>query len=169
MRALIDILRRLTEVERRLSRSTIIGTVTQVDAAAARAKVSFGGETESAWLPFSAGRAGGAKMWAPVVVGEQVVIQSPSGDTAQGIITASLPSDANPPPSSDGAAYTVHLPGGVTINVAGGAIEITAPGQIKVTGDIIVTGGDVVADGISLKAHVHGGVSVGDDETGEPE
>lgn len=169
MRGLTDLFRRIADLERRLARSTMYGTITAVDAANARAKVTFGGETESAWLPFSTGRSGGAKIWAPVVAGEQVVVQCPGGDTGQGIIMASLPSDANPAPSSDGAAYAIHLPGGVVINVAGASIEITAPGQIKVIGDIIVTGGDVVADGISLKTHVHGGIAPGGALTDVPQ
>ncbi|MBL4929328.1 phage baseplate assembly protein V [Fuscibacter oryzae] len=169
MNIITSILRRLSDLERRLTNAQRYGTITAVDAANGRAKVTFGGETESAWLPISVARAAGAKVWAPPVAGEQVMIFSPGGDTAQGVICGSLPSDANPSPSSDGAAYTIHMPGGVTINVAGGAIEIVAPGQVKVTGDIIVTGGDVVADGISLKEHIHGGIVRGALKTDPPE
>lgn len=169
MNILTSILRRLSDLERRLANGQRYGTITAVDPAGGRAKVTFGGETESAWLPIAVARAAGAKVWAPPIVGEQVMVFSPGGDTAQGVICGSLPSDANPSPSSDGAAYTIHLPGGVTLNVAGAAIEIAAPGQVKITGDVIVSGGDVVADGISLKHHVHGGIFRGGARTNEPE
>lgn len=33
---------------------------------------------------------------------------------------------------------------------------------------VVVTGGDVIADGISLKNHVHGDVQTGSDDTGAP-
>ena len=159
--------RRIADLERRITSVARYGTVTAVDAAKARAKVTFGGETESAWLPVQVGRAGGARIWSPVVVGEQVFVTCPGGDTAQGVIGGSLPSAAFPPPSSDGAAYRIDLPGGVVIEVAGAAITITAPGDMALTGNLIVTG-DVVADGISLKHHVHDGVATGGSNTGEP-
>lgn len=153
---------RIADLERRLANTVRFGTITAVDAAQARARVTFGGETESAWLHFQTPRAGGARVWSPPVPGEQVVVVSPMGDTGQGIITGSVPSDAFPPPSSDGATYRIDMPGGVSISVAGGSVSITAPA------DIIVTG-DVIADGISLKHHVHGGVQRGGATTDEPQ
>lgn len=54
-------------------------------------------------------------------------------------------------------------------------IEITAIAELKITapitkieGDVEITGGDVTADGISLKTHVHGGVQAGASNTGAP-
>lgn len=158
----------LADIDRRLASVLRFGTVVAVDAAAARVRVSFGGETESAWLQFGTGRAGGARVWAPPVVGEQVFIGCPQGDTGQGVILASLPSAAYPPPSSDGAAYRIDLPGGVSLLVSGGGIAIVAPSGLQITGDVTVTG-DVIADGISLKTHVHGGVVPGSGNSGEPE
>lgn len=151
----------LSDLERRLANVVRYGTITAVDPASARAKVTFGGETQSAWLPFATARAGGARVWSPPVAGEQVVVFSPMGETGSGVIMGSVPSDAFPPPSSDGATYRIDMPGGVSISVAGGAISITAPGNITINGD-------VVADGISLKYHVHRGVISGGSNTGTP-
>lgn len=151
----------LAELERRLANVVRYGTVTSVDPINARAKVTFGGETESAWLQFSTSRAGGARVWSPPVTGEQVMVFSPMGDTAQGVIMGSLPNAAFPAPSGDGATYQIDLPGGVSIAVSGGSIEISAPGNI-------IVNGDVIADGISLKVHVHSGVMAGGATTGQP-
>jgi phage baseplate assembly protein gpV len=151
----------LSDLERRLANVVRYGTITEVDAANARAKVTFGGETDSAWLQFSTSRAGGARVWSPPIAGEQVVVFSPMGDTAQGVIMGSLPNDAFPPPSGDGGTYQIDLPGGVSISVAGGAISITAPGNITVNGDVI-------ANGISLETHLHSGVVPGGSNTGQP-
>lgn len=151
----------LADLERRLANVVRYGTITEVDAANARAKVTFGGETASAWLQFSTSRAGGARVWSPPVPGEQVVVFSPMGDTAQGVIMGSLPNNAFPPPSGDGGTYQIDLPGGVSISVAGGAINISAPGNITVNGDVI-------ANGISLETHLHSGVVPGGSNTGQP-
>jgi phage baseplate assembly protein V len=151
----------LADLERRLANVVRYGTITEVDAANARAKVTFGGETASAWLQFSTSRAGGARVWSPPVTGEQVVVFSPMGDTAQGVIMGSLPNSAFPPPSGDGGTYQIDLPGGVSISVAGGAINISAPGNITVNGDVI-------ANGISLETHLHSGVVPGGSNTGQP-
>lgn len=68
---------------------------------------------------------------------------------------------------------TLYGPGGVTIRDSTGAckIELT-PSGITITlpggGNVTVNGGDVIADGISLKTHVHGGVEPGGGVTGVP-
>ncbi len=49
----------------------------------------------------------------------------------------------------------------------GGVQEMT--GGFTVNGDIVVKSGDVVADGISLKTHIHGGVLTGGAKTEKPE
>jgi phage baseplate assembly protein gpV len=82
-------------------------------------------------------------------VGEQVVIACPSGDVAQGIILASV--FAGNAPSADPATPMIDL--------AGGALVIN--------GDLQVTG-DVIASGISLVTHTHGGVAPGGASTNSP-
>lgn len=54
-----------------------------------------------------------------------------------------------------------NLTGTSTFTIGGTTITIDASG-------ITVTGGDVVADGVSLKTHVHGNVQSGSSNTGEP-
>jgi phage baseplate assembly protein V len=111
-----------TAAENERSREGIVkfGRVTAVDAGTARAKVSFGGESESDWLPWRAACAGIITIWAPVSVGEQVVVLSESGDTAQGVIIGSVFSQGNP-----GAAATEGL---FKIQVGPSSIEIDASG-----------------------------------------
>lgn len=96
------------------------GVVTAVDAGAARAKVSFGGESESGWIPWMAPRAAGITIWAPVSVGEQVIVASESGDTANGMILGSAFSQQNP-----GAAATEGL---FKVQVGPSSIEIDENG-----------------------------------------
>ena len=57
------------------------------------------------------------------------------------------------------------------IVIEGGSHDITinnAPKVIVNDGTVEVTGGDVIADGISLKEHVHGNVQSGSSQTGQP-
>ncbi len=146
-----------SEVERRLLNMVRYGTITAVDAANGRARVSFGGETESAWLPFTGGRAGGAKVWSPPSVGEQVLVMSPSGDTAQGVITGSIASDANPAPSGDGGAVVLQLGAAtITVNAAGVTIAVGGVSMAISSGGVAITGGSVTHNGKKIDdTHSH--------------
>jgi phage baseplate assembly protein V len=53
-----------------------------------------------------------------------------------------------------GGGHPINISGAATINIASGTVN--------------VTGGDVTADGISLKNHKHGGVQAGAAQTGVP-
>ncbi len=58
--------------------------------------------------------------------------------------------------------------------VAASEVRIVAPDGVSIVGDVAIDGeltvtGDAVADGVSLKNHVHGGVDAGGDQTGAPE
>lgn len=91
----------LPDLERRQANAIRFGTVSAVDLANARCKIRSG-NIETAWLPWAAGRASGAKRrWDPPEVGEQVAVISPGGDMAQGLVlpgvyqaSAAAPSDS---------------------------------------------------------------------------
>ena len=102
------------------------GVVTAVDAANARARVSFGGESESEWLPWLAERAGTISVWAPVSGGEQVIVLSESGETAQGVILGSVFSEGNPGCSNSEGVFRVQVgPSFLEISAAG--IRLVGP------------------------------------------
>lgn len=171
------------EQERRLHGLVRIGTVTAVDPAAARARVILGGDAVSGWIPFTAIRAGGLNAWAPVTVGEQVVVVSPGGDTAQGVIVGSLPSGANGAPSGDGGEFRFEIGGSsismtgdrVTMVSNGSVVEMTA-GEVAITGDVTITGALAVnGSGVTHNGtnigddHVHGGITPGGANTLGPQ
>lgn len=137
------------ENDRRAANLLMLGTVTSVNAGAARARVSFG-DLASPEIPVGQFRAGALSFWWMPAVGEQVLVGCPGGDVGQGIILCSI--FAGNAPSSDGAVPLIEL--------AGGTLQIN--GSIELTGDVI-------ADGISLINHVHGGVTPGAGTTGEPQ
>lgn len=119
--------------DRRLAGMIRVGTVTAVDAGTARCKVSLGGDTETAWLPFPSPRAGAIQVWAPPSVGEQVVVASPGGDTAQGLVVASLASGASPAPSGDGGAFVIEI-GGSRLEMTADQISLSSNGSTLTMG-----------------------------------
>ena len=136
------------ENDRRAANLLMIGTVSAVNAGAARARVNFG-DLGSPELPVGQLRAGALSFWWMPAMGEQVLVGCPGGDIGQGVILCSI--FAGNAPSSDAGVPLIDLAGGV----------------IRVDGSIEVTG-DVTASGISLVEHVHGGVQPGLGNTGKP-
>lgn len=65
----------------------------------------------------------------------------------------------------DGAVITLNK-SKIVASIGGCSITITS-GGIHIVGNVTVEG-DVTADGISLKTHVHSGVESGGDKTGKP-
>lgn len=61
-----------------------------------------------------------------------------------------------------------HRSGPAKITLHPDSLIITAPSGVQIIGDVTVAG-DVIADGISLKNHIHGGVASGDSTTGDPQ
>lgn len=157
--------------ERRLANVVRVATITRVDPAKGRAKVSFGGEGESAWLPFPSARAGQVQVWSPPSEGEQVIVASPSGDTAQGLIVASYPSQHAPAPSGDSGVYVINIgecrieatADGITLSVGEVSMSITGGGVSMKNGSVDHNGKNIGHD------HVHGGVSQGGSTTQGPQ
>lgn len=136
------------EQDRRLANIVRFGRIASVDAGAARAVVDFG-DFQSPPLPVGQLSAGAIQFWWMPSVGEQVLVCCPSGDIAQGCIVASI--YAGNAPSADGSTPHINLNGG----------------NMTLNGTLVVSG-DVIASGVSLVNHTHGGVLAGPASTGKP-
>ncbi len=169
------------------------GTVDSVDLATGKCTIKIGDIITQPvrWAHGAAGGSGGTSIWAPPIVGEQVILLAPEGDVTAAIALTGVHSDANPPAGNsaralirfaDGAliAYDpeahlldVTLPDGATVNiVATGGVTIDAE-TVTITGDLQVGGkitadGDVTGEGTSLHNHKHTGVTPGAAQTGKP-
>lgn len=152
----------LAEIARLVENLVRLGTIAEVDVAAARVRVESGSIT-TAWLPWLALRAGASKEWDPPTEGEQVLLLSPSGQLTQGVALVGLFSEANP---ANGAAANLHrrtypdgavieydstakhlratLPGTAEVTAAGN-VDITSQANITITatGDVVITGANV--------------------------
>ena len=186
----------LAALTRLLENLIRFGVIAAVQMVPPRVKVKTG-ELTTAWLPWLAVRAGSDREWDPPTLDEQVILLSPSGQLANGVVITGLPSDHVPANGdraglhrrtyADGAVIeydsvahhlNATLPdSGTTSLVSKGGINIIGPinhqGDYNQTGNQNVVGRvdvseDVVAAGISLVEHPHGNVKFGDDQSGGP-
>lgn len=174
----------ITDLLRRLENLIRLGTIVAVDHQAARCTVSTGG-LRVPNLPWLALRAGDSSDWDPPTVGEQCILIAPSGEPAQGITLVGLYSQQRPAPSNSATVRRRKYPDGAVIDYdhashtlsatlpAGGKAQLTAPGGVTILGNVDITGtvtvsADVVASGISLVTHKHGGVQTGSGTTAVP-
>lgn len=86
------------EMQRAMANLIRVGKIVGLDESNARVKVSVGGLTTD-WLPWAVSRAGGNRTWSAPEIGEQVVVLSPHGDPAQGIVLPSIYQDDHPAPA----------------------------------------------------------------------
>lgn len=195
--AILGGMNEIAQLNRLLENLVRLGTVAEVDHQAARVKVQSG-RLLTGWLPWVAPRAGTDREWNPPTVGEQVVLLSPSGQTANGVVLVGLFSDEHPANGDRANLHRYTYADGAVIEYdsiahhlrailpASGSTELVSPGGISITGDIThqgnytqtgnqtVTGkvtvsDDVVARGISLVTHKHAGVTPGSGTTGAPQ
>lgn len=136
-RALLAIMERLQEHERRIGGSELKGKVTHVDPAKQLCRIEIGKDEDgkpvlSPWVTYKQ-TAGAMKFHNPPSVGQPMVIRSETGDIDQGMAEPFRWNDDNPTPSTDGSTHKMTfgdvtvtiVPGGVTIDVGGTGVTIT--------------------------------------------
>ena len=152
-----------------LSEYIFVGLVSSVDAAHGTAVVTRpdrDGRTTAALSVLQRGTKSSKDFWMPAIDDQVLCVLLPNTSgcgPSTGYIIGSVYSDVDtvPPGASDSTRVLDH-PGDVTMRI-GGKLTITA-GTLDIQG-----GGDVVASGISLVSHVHGGVQSGGSTTGGPQ
>ena len=160
-----DLLRRLENLIR-------LGTVADVDYQQALVRVDVS-ELRTDWLPWLTARAGGDRDWWAPEIDEQVLLLAVSADPAQAVVLPAVYRDQFPPPGSGPDIRRVVFGDGANMYYDRSAhhLEICLPlgGTVHIcaTGDVTVDG-DVIADGVSLKTHVHTEVKTGGDLSGPP-
>lgn len=123
----------VAELQRKLAGMIQITTITSVDHANKRLRVRLGAD-ESAELPWPAIAGRNFVAWRPLRVGQQLILLSPNGDPAQGVVIGELYSQAIDSPSTDEAVDLVQFEDGSFIkHVVGGEIHIHAASNLKLT------------------------------------
>lgn len=117
-----------------------VGTVAAVDHAAARCRVASG-ELVTEWLPWLEHRAGNTLTWDPPTIGEQVIILSPSGEPAGGIVLTGIFCTAHPAPSASASEHVIAYPDGARIayNHTSGALTATGIQTATIQAAVSVT------------------------------
>lgn len=86
-----DLLRKLDNLIR-------LGTVEEVDCGRVKVRVKMIGNILTDWLPWITTRAGEDRSWSAPSIGEQVIVLSPSGEIAKGIVLPAIYYEKYPPP-----------------------------------------------------------------------
>ena len=163
-----------TEIERRMANLIRVATIESVDTASVTCRVRIG-ELVTGDLPWLAARAGDTRTWSAPDVGEQVLVFSPFGDLAQGIVLPSLYQTAHPAPESSADISGVHYKDGAVVSYdeanhklsavlpAGATTELISDGGIKMVGNLTLDG-DLIQTGsqqVSGDIDVAGAGSIG--------
>lgn len=161
----LDTLRRLDNLVR-------LGRIDAVDHDAARCRVQTGGNL-TGWLPWLTQRAGTTRTWCPPTVGELVVILSPSGEPAGGIVLTGLYSEHVEAPSTSSAEHITDYPDGARITYNHETHALTVSGvdtatvqaatqvtvdcpQSTITGDVLIQGACTVQGLLTYQAGLSG-------------
>lgn len=185
------------EILRRMENMVRAGSIAEVrHAAPARCRVKTGGLVTN-WIPWWVLRAGGQQRnhWWPPVKDEQCLLLCPGGDLLNAVALCGIYSDAMPQNSdkpnicrtdwsptdfmehdSETDHLDIYCDKGITFRVGTSVLEITRNSIVLSAGGGTFTvdskGGtgdpDVLAGGISLVKHPHGGVKAGTDTSGGP-
>lgn len=161
----------VAELLRLIQNLVRLGTIAEIDHDAARVRVKSG-DLLTAWVPWLTARAGNTRDWNPPTVGEQAVVFSPGGDTANAIAMPGIYQNAHPAPSSNPALIGRWYPDGAVIEydhinhhlraTLPGSAEITAPGgallnaDTTINGRLSINGNSVTHNGINIgDTHIH--------------
>jgi phage baseplate assembly protein V len=96
----LHVLQRIETLERQIAQVNVRGKVSEVDYEKQLARVKYGENQTTGWLPWKPIRAGKAIVWWPLEVDEAVTVISP-GDLTLGEIMPSSYSQAHSAPSTD--------------------------------------------------------------------
>lgn len=139
----------LADLRRRFENVARVGVIAEADYAAARVRVAIGAN-KTAWLPWLTHRAGGDRTWHAPEVGEQVLVLSPSGDLAQGVVIPGIFYAARPANAAAATVSRTTFADGAVIEYdrAAHELKLTIPGKVTLnaTGNVTATiGGNLSA------------------------
>lgn len=183
----------ITELHRRVANLLKMGRIEEVNYSGViplcRVRIA---DLLTGWLPMLALRAGPDNCWWAFEVNEQVMVLSPSGDPAQGVVLGAINQQRFPAQGDRPDVHrTVYADGAVieydraahhleAILPSDATTKLVSDGGIAIIGDVTVTGhikasGDITDHTRSMQAdrniynnHTHSGVKSGGSSTASP-
>lgn len=173
MDSLVRALRMQTAIQSGSEGQARHAIVTAVDASQHAVKVTTQPEgLVSGWLPDPGFACAGLRIACPSEIGTQVLIVPVEGDAEHPVIVARLFDTVQTAPVSPATGQPVQ-PGEIGIFLQNGPYLHLTSTAVYMKGTLILDGsvqatGDVLASGISLHNHLHGGVAAGSGQTSAP-
>lgn len=136
--------KQITDLERRVSNSVLVGQVSKVDHAKGRYRVKVG-DLETDWIPMATRRAGNTSEYSSYEAGEQVVMASPSGDLSQAVVIGAV-ATGETQAADKGTTHRIKYPDGTVVEydheakrykmdvASGGSFEMNIGGGASVVG-----------------------------------
>lgn len=134
------------ELNRKIANIIKQGVIDESDPAKALVRVKHG-ELTTDWLPYFVPFAGGVSVHRPPSVGENCIILSPSGETANGMVLCGMASTLFPSPAQSADETVVQFPDGATVNYNHSTGQMTLKAVAKLTidaPDTLITGNVVI-------------------------
>lgn len=160
IREIVELVARVTDLERRVAGVMRHGTVAEVDPGRQRMRLDFGpahggqGRFLSPWLPY-AQFSGALRVHTPPTVGQQFTVMSPSGDFQQAVAVPLTHHAGNPSPSTAGDENVITY-GNVRMTLSDDLVHVDVGGSLlKMTAAEITLsthGSSIVlnADGVTI-------------------
>lgn len=126
----------LAEGERVQANLIRVGVVAEVDVAARRAKMRMAGLTTD-WLPWGVARAGRTRTASAPTIGEQRLVFSPFGDSAQGVIGQAIYQDDHDAPTESADEDVTEYPDGTRVGYDSASNTLTI--DVAGAGNVIIT------------------------------
>ena len=178
-----QLLRRVSDLERRLARTIRIGKVAAVQLRPYRAQVDLGDGVTTDWLHVVVERAGPSMIdYSPLDVGEGVLVLAPAGGDVMFVLPALARGRIElTPPEANGHRYVQHVAdGGIEIaealvgqtSLSGGRVIVrgtTDSDKTTVAAGDVTAATEVTAADKRLTTHVHTGVTSGGGLSGPPQ
>lgn len=144
-----------SDIARRLHNVASFGTIADVDHATGRVRVNVNGRL-TGWLPAPGSIGQNFRAWSPTRVGTQVLVTSPSGDPANGVVSQILYSQGLPPAATGGTTDVVLWDDGTRLEYDSAAAAFVVDVQSAGTATVRVGAAQIEADNETLTLKVGG-------------
>ncbi len=141
----------ISELSRKLANIIRVGSVKEIDYKKARVRVKVE-EFLTDWLPWIIHRAGEDKTWLPPSIDEQVIVLSPGGELALGVVLPAIYQQKYPPPECQETVNILEFRDGTKLSYDSDKNHLEIDVVDKITLKVGKSSIEMTKNGIKLKA-----------------